>query len=204
MTQLFNYIDIDGIGRLIGKGINCKASGIKEGVEIPKKVVIPFSIENILIKGISAFSFYRCYDVEEFVIEARIIVIESAAFSGCKNLKKINIPSTCETFCECAIDGRIDEIYPSGPLSIYFEPNTKVNRFDNAAIANFRKVNVFIYDQIYPNYSTYLFGGVTKLRIFSSYSYLFCGKKTITFYTRNMKKCRKFSIFPFLFVLFFS
>ena len=116
------------------------------------------------------------------------------------------IPSSCEALEHCALDGRIDNAFAPGPISIYFEPNAQIKRFENAAIANFLKVNIFIYDKVYPSQTTYLFGGTRKLKIFSPHSYHFCGKKTITIYTgnKNIRKCHTFSTSIFLCILLIS
>lgn len=189
MSQ-FNYIDDNQIGRLIGKRINNEASGFAQGVDIPKKVVIPYEINNILVKGISVAAFYRCLNIEEVVIEARIVIIEAGSFFGCQNLRKINIPSSCETLSDSAIDGRIESDNDRGPLSIYFEPNSKIKEFTNAAISNFEKVNIFVYDKVYPCQADFSFYGITKMKIFSTYSYMFCGRKTTTIHASCIKNRR--------------
>ena len=191
MSDIFVY-SILNEEYIIGNMSNNYRNGFKSGVATPKKLIIPFSIDSKEIKAIGKNSFRNSLELEECVINAKIHTIYDGAFAGCQNLHKINIPSTVATMRGSALDGRIDRTSSSGPLKVYFEPKSQLKRIENAGISNFRIVRVYIYDKIYPTNSTYMFGGVWNLVIYSPYLYKFCGFQTtfapFLFQTRGINK----------------
>ena len=154
--------------------------GLKSGVTAPKKLIIPYAFENEKITQIGSSAFYRRLEIEECVIEARVTIINNHSFFGCQNLRSINIPSSCTTLGNCALDGRIDNEKSKGTLNIYFEAVSSLNLLNNAAISNFYGMNIFIYNVINPQCVSYIFGSVKKLKIYSPQSFMFCGVKTIS------------------------
>lgn len=158
---------------IIGDMSSGAHNGLKSGISIPNKVVIPYSINGEIIKALGTHAFSLCQNIHECEIKAKIHTLHYCAFFGCQNLKNINIPSSVMYINSSALDGRIDQTYPSGPINIYFEPKSKLKSIENAGISNHRNMNVFIYDKINIVAPNYMFGGVDKLTIFSRYSYLF-------------------------------
>lgn len=182
---------------IIGDMSNTLMNGFVSGAAIPNKLIIPFSIDGKEIKAIGSVAFYRCLEITECLVKAKIHTIHGAAFFGCQNLHRINIPSTVTKLSASALDGRIDQSLSQGPLAVYFEPGTQLKNIENAGISNYRIVKVYIYDKVYPTTSTYMFGGATKLTIYSQHSYKFCGFQTTVasflFQTNNVKN-RSFSV----------
>ena len=177
MSDIFVYSDQNG-ERFIGDMTTAQQNGFKAGAIKPSKLIIPYSIEEIPIKAIGTCAFYHCQDIKECVIKAKIHTIYNNAFQGCLNLISINIPSSVLLIKDSAIDGRKINIYSTKSMNVYFEPHSKLKHIENAGFSNFFAMNLFIYDRINPTNSTYLFGLVKNLTIYSRYSYLFCGYQT--------------------------
>lgn len=178
MDNIFNYVDISN-ERIIGDMASTRMNGIKSGVTVPNKIIIPKLIDGVEIKAIGSYTFYQCLIIEECIIEARINTIYRWAFQGCQNLRYINIPSSVLYLKNAAIDGRNNNTYGVGPITIYFERKSKLMEIENAGISNFDIINVFLYDKINPTNSTHMFGNVKNLTIYSRYSYKFCGFQTL-------------------------
>ena len=164
---------------IIGDMTSTLQNGFKSGVEKPAKLIIPLSIDGKEIKAIGTSAFRKCLTLKECLINARVHSIYQLAFFECQNLIKITFPSSLSLLEQSALDGRIDQTYAPGPLFIYFEKGSKLSNIMQAAISNFNVINVFLYDEIHPTNSTYLFGNVKSLSIYSRYSYKFCGFQTI-------------------------
>ena len=177
MSDILAFSDQNG-ERIIGDMSTTPQNGFKKDAIKPSKLEIPYSIGSIPIKAIGQYAFYQCFDIKECIIKAKIHTLHVAAFSGCKNLMNINIPSSVQLIENSALDGRIDSYYPPGPINIVFESHSRLKQIDNAGFSNHNIMNVFINDIISPICSTYIFGGVKSLQIFSTYSFKMCDYQT--------------------------
>ena len=69
----------------------------KKGVDLPKKIIIPATYNNIPVAFIETNAFKNCSTITSIVIPEGINRINYGAFYECVNLTDINIPSTCKS-----------------------------------------------------------------------------------------------------------
>ena len=177
MSDYLIFTDISGV-IFVGNNETSFGNAIKPGVEIPTTVVIPSHYENKPVEVIGQYAFHQCQMIQEVKIYAPINRIEFYAFHGCSALKKINIPNTCTYLGQSAMDGRIDDIKASGPLTVLIEPNSTLGELRHAAFCNYGIMRIYIYDKIFPIHTKDSIAGFNDLRIYSPFLFNFCERKT--------------------------
>ena len=170
------------------------ANAFQSGVEIPSKLTIPYSHNNLIVTHIGMNAFYKCQQLENIEIKARLLYIHYHAFCGCQNLKSINIPSTCTFIGNSVLDARDFDTNKTsqGALVIYFEKNSVIGFIGHAAISNFRSFSLYVFDILSPVCEYYFLGGAQNRRVYAPTRYSFCGLNTTLF--RPIQTCNKISI----------
>ena len=197
-------------GYYVGNNEEIIKNSLQPNAVAPSKLVIPYQHNSIPVDYIGMYAFYQCQEIIEVKIEARLKAINYCAFFGCQNLKYINIPSTCRSLGGSALDGRLDptDILGTGPLAIIFEPYSTLNYFGQAAISNFKKITIYIFNEISATCDKYFLFNVppSDLKIYSKSSFNICGFSTSHFPSR-IQSCNicfhlHFSTFTSLFLMF--
>ena len=179
----------------VGTNTTSQGNAFPKSFSIPENITIPSHINGTAVKAIGQYSFYRCLEIRHVKIYAQIDVIFSCAFFGCSNLCSINIPSSCKIIDYCAIDGRNsqgtpsndDDLFNNGP-SISFDPGSSLRSILHSGISNVQILRIYIYDKIYPTNSTYFFGAVKDVKIYSPFYFKFCGYQTTLLEQRTNNK----------------
>ena len=173
---------------------------------VPEIVVIPSHVKGIAVTAISQYAFCKCLAIRQIKIYAQIESINKMAFFGCTNLTSINIPASCKLIDYCAIDGRYDneegqDFYNEGLCTITFDLGSNLQMINVSGISNIHRLSIFLYDKIFPQNSTYTLGGVRELKIYSPYSFKFCGFRTIPIERKTFIQRSRFIYFIPLFAL---
>ena len=157
-------------------------------------LIIPSYLDNKPVISIGQYSFFNCLNLENIEIHANITVIHRLAFMGCYKLRHINIPASCETIYHSAIDCRYQKaegnsIYNEGPLTIVFDPGSKLKSCESTSIFNAVNYVVYVYDKIYPTHHNDVFKADINytVTVYSPYSFRFFGFPTKPLYPPSHK-----------------
>ena len=124
---------------------NVLGNAVADKSKLPKKIVVPFTLNGHDIEEIGCYAFTGISCIEEVEIGNGIKIIRTYAFGDCWNLISVRVPESVE-FIGTA--GFHTYNYSSagsslGKLIISFSPNSRLNFLDSRAIG--RKEHTIIY-----------------------------------------------------------
>ena len=129
-------------GCIVGNNTEIEGNGVTD-TNIFGSIVIPYENKGRKVLRIGKFSFRCCTQITHVFIKARITEICYGAFTYCKNLESINIPSSVLKLETSAIGLADNGSFSKGTLIITFEANSKIEKLGYNSICH--KENIIIY-----------------------------------------------------------
>ena len=161
--------------------ITSEPSAVKSRDAIQGQLIIPRFVRGHEITQIGFYAFCRCHLLKSGIIEARIEIINTRAFSQSYNIESVRIPSSVQYIYEYVFD---IYYYPTssmmkGVTILIFEPGINLKYIGQHSIAWREYIYLFIGNDINPILHQDAINN-TQLFIKSPYSVSFCGNLSET------------------------
>ena len=158
---------------------------------------IPEAIENEKIEEIGQHSFTHAGDLVSVNIKARITQINSGAFSCCKQLSYINIPSSTRLIGDSAFslkDPNTQTMTSIGTVQIIFEYPASIKYIGKFGIERKENMIVYYFGKNRPTFAGGTFTGGTNKTVFALKKMYFDAVKTTLYgIDRLTCKCKRSS-----------
>ena len=156
-----------------------KPSAVKSITDVEGTLRIPKYVQGNAITQIGYFAFFQCSLITSVIIEAKIDVINTRAFSQASNVKYFYVPSSVQYIYSYVFDIYVinTQAQTQGLTTIVFEPNTHLKYAGQNSFAWREYIYVFVGNTIEPERSDEAIYR-TELTVKSPYSVSFCGKQS--------------------------
>ena len=139
----------------------------------PETLVIPCFVKRRPVKIIGNSSFAECRNIQYIIIQARVTEIQGTAFCDLPLLKSINIPNTCTSIGNHAIQCHDTTTNRgSGTLSVLIERGSSLRTLALQAMSYKQFINVYTCESISPQ-SEGMFYLAEEVHIYSPVTFTF-------------------------------